>query len=232
MVLQSNAIALSPRAWFSRASSWALAFAMSPCSFGRPADTTAQADPVFNALMLDGRTQSGRLVSLGPGAITLASAEGAKHELPLNQVFKLTREVSGSVAAIDRSMIILPEGDCLMRVTIGTASETALDVQSDTLGKLAVPLDCLLGWIMVVPAETDALDALVGSRSSRAAQGGSRVALERRPALGRISGMGRAQDQDPGERQAAGSRTNGDRGGRVRPGPCQLCVGPSRGSWK
>ena len=125
---------------------WALAIAViSPWSIGGPVDTSAQDGPVFNALMLDGRTQSGRLVSLGPGAIALTSAEGAKHELPLNQVFKLTRDVAGPVAAIDRSMIVLPEGDCLMRVTLGTASETALDVQSDTLGKLAVPLDCLLG---------------------------------------------------------------------------------------
>ena len=38
-----------------------------------------------------------------------------------------------------------------MRVTLGSATETALEVQSDTLGKLSVPLDCLLGWIMVVP---------------------------------------------------------------------------------
>ena len=137
-----------------------LAIAVSPWSFGGPVDTSAQDGPVFHALMLDGRTQSGPLVSLGPGAITLASAEGAKHELPLEQVFKLTREVSGPVAAIDRSMLVLPEGDCLMRVTIGGASETALDVQSDSLGKLAVPLDSLLGWIMVVPGETDVLDGL------------------------------------------------------------------------
>lgn len=122
--------------------------------------TASQSDPVFSALMLDGRTDSGRLVSLGPGAITLASAEGAKHELPLEQVFKLTREVSGPVAAIDRSMLVLPEGDCLMRVTIGGASETALDVQSDSLGKLAVPIDSLVGFIMVVPGETDVLDGL------------------------------------------------------------------------
>jgi NPCBM/NEW2 domain-containing protein len=139
---------------------WAMAVALAPSSFARPADSTAQDGPVFSAVMLDGRTQSGRLVSLGPGAMTLASAEGAKHELPLSQVFKLTRDVPGSVAAIDRSMIVLPEGDCLMRVTLGTASETALDVQSDTLGKLAVPLDCLLGWIMAVPAESEALDAI------------------------------------------------------------------------
>jgi hypothetical protein len=139
---------------------WMLAIAPAPLSIAGPADTTSQAEPVFHALLLDGRTESGRLVSLGPGAITLASEEGAKHELPLDRVFKLTRDTSGSVAAVDRAMIVLPEGDCLMRVTLGTATETALDVQSDTLGKLAVPLDGVLGWIMVVSAESDALDEL------------------------------------------------------------------------
>ena len=68
----------------------------------RPADATAQPDPVFTALLLDGRTESGRLVSLGPGAITLASAEGAKHELPLDRVFKLTREAA-EIGCGDRS---------------------------------------------------------------------------------------------------------------------------------
>ena len=138
----------------------ALVLGLFSSSHGGPTGTVSQSDPVFGALMLDGRATSGRLVSLGPGAITLASAEGAKHELPLAQVFKLTRDVSGTVASIDRSMLVLPEGDCLMRVTIGSASETALDVQSDSLGKLAVPLESLVGWIMVVPGETDVLDGL------------------------------------------------------------------------
>ena len=133
---------------------------IAPLGFGGPENGTAQPDPVFSALLLDGSTQSGRLVSLGPGAITLASAEGARHELPLDRVFKLTREVSSSVAAIDRSMVVLPDGDRLMRLTIGSATETALDVQSDTLGKLSLPLESLLGWIMVVPALPDDLDGL------------------------------------------------------------------------
>ena len=137
-----------------------LAIGIAPAGLGGPAEKSSQSEPVFNALLLSGRTESGRLVSLGPGAITLASTLGAKHELPFEQLFKLTREVSSSVAAIDRSMIVLPEGDRLMRVTVGSATETALEVQSDSLGKLAVPLDSLLGWITVVPTDTDALDGL------------------------------------------------------------------------
>ena len=65
---------------------WMLAIAISSSSFaGEPADTGAQAEPVFNALLLDGRSQSGSLISLGPEAITLASSEGAKHELRLSE---------------------------------------------------------------------------------------------------------------------------------------------------
>ncbi len=124
------------------------------------AGTKAQSDPVFSAVLLDGGTQQGRLVSLGPGAITLASAEGAKHELPLERVFKLTREASGSVAAIDRSMVVLPDGDRLMRLALGSATETALEVQSDTLGKLSIPLESLLGWVMLVPALPDEVDGV------------------------------------------------------------------------
>src|SRR5262249_13390491 len=39
---------------------WMLAIASSPWTFGRPPDTTSQAEPVFNALLLDGRKESGR----------------------------------------------------------------------------------------------------------------------------------------------------------------------------
>ena len=137
-----------------------LAVLISPQAFCGPPTTTTQPDPTFSALLLDGHTSRGRLDSLGPGAITLASPEGAKHLLPLNTVFKLTREVSGSVAALDRSMVVLPEGDRLMRVTLGSASETALEVLSDALGKLSLPLDSLLGWIMVEPSVRDDIDAM------------------------------------------------------------------------
>ncbi len=40
-------------------------------------------DPVFKALLIDGRRVSGRIVSLGPGAIKLASTDGHARELPL-----------------------------------------------------------------------------------------------------------------------------------------------------
>ncbi len=121
---------------------------------------TAQPDPSFTALLLDGRTESGRLVSLGPGVITLASAEGAKHELPLERVFKLTREAAETVVPLDRSMVILPEGDRLRRLALGSATETALEVQSDALGKLSIPLEALLGWITVEPRLRDDVDAI------------------------------------------------------------------------
>jgi len=108
--------------------------------------------------MVDGRTVSGRLLSLGPGAIKLEAAAGAVHELPLHRLVKLTGEFPGSLPAPDRSHVILPEGDCLMRVLIGSSTETSLDVQSDALGKLSVPLDGILGLVLSgqsQPAELD-----------------------------------------------------------------------------
>ena len=96
-----------------------------------------------------------------PGAITLASAEGAKHELPLDAGFQADSRGS-RLGRGDRSF-----DDHSSRGRLPDAGDDRdcdrkrrLDVQSDALGKLAVPLDSLLGWIMAVPAETDALDAL------------------------------------------------------------------------
>jgi len=127
---------------------------------GARAARAASSDPVFKALLVDGRTLSGRLVKLGSAAVTLVSAEGAKHELPLDRVIKLTRDSSASLAPLDRSHLILPEGDCLMRVVVGSSTETALEIQSDAFGKLEVPLDSLVGLILKPPADSDELDAL------------------------------------------------------------------------
>jgi hypothetical protein len=55
---------------------------------------------------------------------------------------------------------LLPAGDCLTRVVIGASTETGLEVQSDALGKLVLPLDCLLGLIFSAPATTGELDSL------------------------------------------------------------------------
>jgi hypothetical protein len=110
--------------------------------------------------LLDGRTVSGRLVSLGPGAIKLESAEGAAHELPLDRLVKLTSDITASAPALERSYVILPEGDRLSRVAIGSSTETSLDVQSDALGKLSVPLDGLLGLIFSGQTPSAELDSL------------------------------------------------------------------------
>jgi hypothetical protein len=123
-------------------------------------DAPVSSDPVFKGLLIDGRSVSGRIVALGPGAIRLTSAEGAEHELPVARLIKLTREVPAAQSPLDRSHVILPEGDSLKRVVVGSSSDTSVDVQSDALGKLAIPFDCLLGLIMSAPGQTDDVDAL------------------------------------------------------------------------
>ena len=56
--------------------------------------------------------------------------------------------------------MILPEGDRLMRVTIGSSTETSLEVQSDALGKLSVPLDGILGLVVASENQAAELDTL------------------------------------------------------------------------
>jgi len=117
-------------------------------------------DPLFHALLIDGRTLSGRIVSFEAGAITLATSEGAKEELLLGRLVKLTREVPSSIAAWEDSQsVILPEGDRLMRVAVGSATDTSLEVRSELLGKLAIPLDCLLGLLLSESSPAGAFDA-------------------------------------------------------------------------
>lgn len=124
------------------------------------AGAAISADSSFKALLIDGQTVSGRLVSLGPGAIKLVSAEGASHELPLNRLVKLTREVAVKSPARDASHVILPEGDRIMRVSIQSSTETSLEIQSDVLGKLLIPLESILGLIFAGHTSASELDAL------------------------------------------------------------------------
>jgi hypothetical protein len=126
----------------------------------RLAAASSSSDPVFKALLVDGRSLSGRVVSLGAGGVTLLSTEGARHELPLDSLVKLSRESAALAAPVDRAHIVLPEGDCLMRVVVGSSTETALEVQSDVLGKLEIPFDALVGLILKPPADGEQLDAL------------------------------------------------------------------------
>jgi hypothetical protein len=117
-------------------------------------------DPVFKALLADGDTVTGRIVSLGPGAITLATTEGASRALPLNRLIKLTRDVPIVFPPTERSQIVLPDGDRIFRVNVGSTTDTTLEVKSDALGKLTVPLDCFLGMILSSPTQTGAFEAL------------------------------------------------------------------------
>jgi hypothetical protein len=110
-------------------------------------------DPIFEAVRVDGTNVSGRIVSFGPDSITLSAAGGASHRMRLRELIGLSREIPVSLAP-ERGHVILPDGDCLMRVVIGEATDTSLDVQSDSLGKMALPLDCLVGLILANPDQT------------------------------------------------------------------------------
>ncbi len=57
--------------------------------------------------------------------------------------------------------MLFPSGDRLYRTAIGAATETTLDVQSFSLGHLNVPLESLLGLVLALPTDSDALDGLL-----------------------------------------------------------------------
>src|SRR5262245_51096380 len=93
-------------------------------SRGSATSSPVSSDPVYKALLVDGRTLEGRIVSFNPGSIMLAGTDGAgaKEELSFSRLIKLTREVASPFAGSENSQaVMLPEGDCLMRVTVGAA---------------------------------------------------------------------------------------------------------------
>ena len=137
-----------------------LCLVMSTISPTVVAGTASSSDPSFKALLIDGQTVSGRLDSLGPGTIKLVSNDGTRHELPLDRVVKLTREFASPSPAVDASHVILPEGDRIMTVSIAASTETSLEIQSDTFGKLSVPLDSIVGLIFAGHVPISELDAL------------------------------------------------------------------------
>ncbi len=119
--------------------------------------STDGADPIFTALLIDGRSPSGRIVSLAESSVTIATREGKKEKLPLDQLVKLTRDSPGAMAAGENTQaVMLAEGDRLMRVRIDSATDSSLELKSEILGKLEVPLECILGMILKGggPAET------------------------------------------------------------------------------
>jgi NPCBM/NEW2 domain len=118
-------------------------------------------DPVFKALMIDGRSPTGRIISFEAAAVTIVNKDGKKEVLPLDQLVKLTRETPSSAILTENvQSVLLADGDRLMRAAIGTTTEASLEVRSETLGKLEIPLDCILGLILSTQGQTGDIDLL------------------------------------------------------------------------
>jgi hypothetical protein len=118
-------------------------------------------DPVFTALLTDATTVTGRIRQLGPqAAVTLADGDQSERVIPFDRLVKLTRDGTSPPIPPEGTLILFPEGDRL-RGILGTAGETALEVNSDVLGELSIPLEAALGLVLSVPSEPESLNALV-----------------------------------------------------------------------
>jgi hypothetical protein len=125
-------------------------------------DTPVASDPVFTALTTDGTAVAGRVRRFGPGGeVTLVTAEGPERVIPLDALVRLSREGAPPPLALDASVVLFPDGDRLYRTAVGAANETTLDVQSYSLGNLAVPLDSLIGLVLSAPQDPEGLGALI-----------------------------------------------------------------------
>src|SRR5262249_54637714 len=82
--------------------------------------------------------------------------------IALDSLVKLTREGVNPSLTLEASVVLFPDGDRLARATIGSANDTALNVQPYSLAdNLPVPLDSILGLIFSLPQDATAVDALV-----------------------------------------------------------------------
>lgn len=132
-----------------------------PVGTGFAEDTPASPDPVFTVRFLDGKTSSGRLTGIGPGGGLILTNEGkTSEEIALTKILKLTRETSPANLGADGPFLIFPEGDRLLRVSIGAAVDNTLEITSNSLGKLKVPIDSVLGVVFAPPSKREALDTL------------------------------------------------------------------------
>ena len=163
----------------------------------RAGEPPAAVEPVFEVLEVDGRVSSGRITAVAADRIGVASAEGANREIPLTALVKLSRQ-DGRARAAEGADVVLPDGDRLVNVIIGPATDVAVEVHSYALGKMSVPLDAVLGLIMTPPTDAEALDRLWRRIRNRAARQRSRLAGQRRPGRGDAPGDRRPSRPDPG----------------------------------
>jgi NPCBM/NEW2 domain len=123
---------------------------------------TVPSDPVFTALLIDGSTASGQIRQLGlKEGLVLVKAENPDRTIPIEKLVKLTREGASPPLTSEGGLVVFPDGDRLARSVIGPTGEFNLEIQSFSMGNLAIPLDAILGLILAPPVEPDAVDALV-----------------------------------------------------------------------
>lgn len=122
----------------------------------------AASHPVFEALLTDGTTVTGRLLQLGPEENLSLVVDKAERTIPLRLVVKLTRDAMPSLAPVEETQVLFPDGDRL-RAAIGLAGEEALELVPSALGDevVSVPLHALLGAVLTVPPEPDLLPPLL-----------------------------------------------------------------------
>ena len=121
------------------------------------------AEQTFSLLKTDGEIVVGELKEIGPrGEILLLTSDDKEKTIPSSLVVKLVREGTLPTLAPEPSAAVLfPEGDRI-RSAIGAASDTHLEVQSYSLGKLAIPLDSILGLILSHQSDSDQADLVIG----------------------------------------------------------------------
>lgn len=126
-----------------------------------PPVAAVPSDPVFSALLVDGSEIAGRISQVDPSrGVTLAGPGGAEQTVATDRLVKLTRDGASAPSTSGRGVILLPQGDRLANAMVGATTDTALTLQSFSIGNLAVPLDALVGVMLEPPSDVDAATLL------------------------------------------------------------------------
>lgn len=116
-------------------------------------------DAAYRALLVDGREVAGRLAAIGDARVAIATKDGKTEDLPFERLVKVTRESSGPAVAAEASLVVLlGDGDRLMRASIGTATDASLELRTDVLGRFDLPIDCVLGLVLAPPEQGSGLE--------------------------------------------------------------------------
>ena len=104
------------------------------------APSTVPSDPVFTALLIDGSTASGQIRQLGlKEGLVLVKSENPDRAIPIDKLVKLTREGASPPLTSEGGLVVFPDGDRLARSVIGPTGEFNLEIQSFSMGNLAIP---------------------------------------------------------------------------------------------